>query len=998
MSKRIVLSVGLFVHIFLMAAMVHAAEPTPPNWIWTAAEGKSNEKAFFRRAFDSGIANAGGVRSVILWGTCDNEMTVYLNGQQVARSTTWQQPVRVDVKKSIVPGRNVLAVACQNDDSTAAGLILRLSVILDTGRRVDLISDESWHFSADAPNGWQGKNFDDAAWKAAHVIGKLGVEPWGNFPGADGKPPQATPAEQLTVLPGFKAELLYSVPKETEDSWVCMTTDSKGRLIASGQDGPLFRITPGKDAASTKVERLNVPIGHAQGLLWAFDSLYVTVNGRGIGGHGSGFYRLRDTKGNDQFDEVTLLKAFKDHGGRMAGGEHGPHAIRLGPDNKLYVIAGNFTGLPDGVAANSPHHGFQEDQLLPRNPDGNGFATGLMAPGGWICRTDADGKNWEVFCAGFRNPYDMDFNLDGELFVFDADMEWDTGTPWYRPTRVNLATSGAEFGWRYGTGKWPDFYADSLGAVANVGLGSPTGVGFGTGAKFPAKYQRAIYLNDWAYGRMYAMHMTPVGAGYKATFEPFVFGKPFSVTDLVINKDGAMYVTIGGRGTQSGLYRITYVGNESTAPVGAVQDSAAAEARAIRHKLESFHGKQDPTAVSFAWDYLNSTDRYLRYAARIAIEWQDVAQWQERALAERRPTALINAMVALSRVGDKSLQSKVLERLDQLTPKTLSEEQTLESLRALSLCFIRMGKPDENTAAEIVSRLDPLFPAQSNFVNRELCQMLTYLESPTVVGKAMTLLSNARTQEDQLHYAFVLRNASKGWTLDQRKAYFSWLNLASQKYNGGASFKNFLKKIREDAILTLSADEKTTLADVISGAANVQVVKETKPRQFVQNWQMQDLLPEIDKATKGRSFERGQAVFEAVQCAQCHRFNTQGGSTGPDLTGVGNRFSPADVLESILLPSKVISDQYRATEFITKDHDVVVGTVESEDGEKIVVRTHPLSPETVPVMKSNVTIRRPSAVSMMPEGLVDVLSKDEILDLIAYLRSAGDAKDKAFGR
>ena len=85
---------------------------------------------------------------------------------------------------------------------------------------------------------------------------------------------------------------------------------------------------------------------------------------------------------------------------------------------------------------------------------------------------------------------------------------------------------------------------------------------FGYGAKFPAKYQRALYCMDWAYGKLYAVHVVPDGAGYRATFEPFVEGKAWDGTDVVVNRDGAMYVTIGGRGTQSGLYRVIYTGKE----------------------------------------------------------------------------------------------------------------------------------------------------------------------------------------------------------------------------------------------------------------------------------------------------------------------------------------------------------------------------------------------------------------------------------------------------
>ena len=125
--------------------------------------------------------------------------------------------------------------------------------------------------------------------------------------------PQATPADQLKLLPGFKAELLHTVPADTQGSWVNLALDGKGRLIASHErfqlgekPGTLFRITPpplGGDAKDTKVERLNVPIGSAHGLLHAFGSLYVMVND----GNRSGLYRLRDTNDDDQYDYTCIV-------------------------------------------------------------------------------------------------------------------------------------------------------------------------------------------------------------------------------------------------------------------------------------------------------------------------------------------------------------------------------------------------------------------------------------------------------------------------------------------------------------------------------------------------------------------------------------------------------------------------------------------------------------------------------------------------------------------
>src|SRR5262245_23370463 len=222
-------------------------------------------------------------------------------------------------------------------------------------------------------------------------------------------------------------------------------------------------------------------------------------------------------------------------------------------------------------------------------------------------------------------------------------MEWDFNTPWYRPTRVCFAASGVDFGWRNGAGKWPPYYADSLPAAVNVGPGSPTGVTFGYGAKFPAKYQDALFINDWSYGKLYAVHLEPDGAGYKGTYEEFVTGTPLPLTDMVVRpQDGALYFAIGGRSTQSGLYRVTYVGKESTGESHPAD--AGATARATRRKLEAFHGKKDATAVDTAWPYLGNEDRYLRYAARVAIEHQDSAGWKQKALTEKDPQAAIQAL------------------------------------------------------------------------------------------------------------------------------------------------------------------------------------------------------------------------------------------------------------------------------------------------------------------------------------------------------------------
>ena len=378
--------------------------------------------------------------------------------------------------------------------------------------------------------------------------------------------------------------------------------------------------------------------------------------------------------------------------------------------------------------------------------DGSGFMTGEKAPGGCIYRVSPDGKDWQLFSMGYRNPFDMAFNSDGELFTYDSDMEWDVNMPWYRPTRVLHVTSGSEFGYRNGSSKWPPYYIDSLPPVVNVGPGSPTGVTFGYGARFPEKYQRALYLCDWSYGKLYALDLKPKGASYTGELEEFVSGTPLALTDIVVNPhDGAMYFAVGGRNTQSGLYRVTYASHAPVAAAGPPQNAAAATARDLRHKLEAFHGKKDEKAVLTAWPYLGHSDRFIRWAARLAIEAQDVASWREKALNEQStPEASLNALLALARVSagdpahrpkdakppDQALRRRIFGALDRIPWEILGHAERVDLLRVYQVVLNRFGPLDQTGADRLARWFNSYYPSRSRELNSELAQLLVYLQAP----------------------------------------------------------------------------------------------------------------------------------------------------------------------------------------------------------------------------------------------------------------------------
>jgi putative heme-binding domain-containing protein len=1019
-----------------------------PQWVWLGDKPADGQTVYFRKEF----VVRGGLTAARLLAACDDRMTVYLDGKEVVAGDRWDRPVFKDLTADMSTeknpraggGRHVLAVKGYNRSGTA-GLLVRLEIEPGSGEPAVVVSDASWRVSDKEVPGWQGLAFDDKAWAAATAVAKLGDKPWAKLNEVSLaaltrlREPAATPAESLKIAKGFKAELLYSVPKDREGSWVNLCVDPKGRLIVSDQYGGMFRVTPppvGGAPGETRVEKIPAAIGEAQGLLWAFDSLYVVVN-KGAK-YDSGLYRVRSSNHDDVLDEVTLLRKLN------GGGEHGPHAVVLAPDGQsLYIICGNNTKLTDLAGSRVPRI-WGEDHILPRMPDGRGFMRGVLAPGGCVYKVDPDGREWELVCNGFRNPFDMAFNRHGDLFTFDADMEWDFNTPWYRPTRVCLVASGGEFGWRNGAGKWPPYYPDSLPAVLDIGPGSPTGVTFGYGARFPARYQEALFICDWSYGKLYAVHLTPDGSAYRGEAEEFLAGTPLPLTDVAVNPaDGAMYFAIGGRKTKSGLYRVTYVGGDSTAPatphpgpppqggrgpipsplVGEGQGGGA-ELRAVRHRLEALHGRRDPAAVGAAWPYLGHPDRYIRFAARVAVEHQAPAAWRDRALAEADPAAAVTALLALVRVSaadpfhrpppnppptgggglgggspDPELRSRVLAALARLDWDRLSEAQRLDLLRVYEVLFNRFGRPGEPERQQVIDRLDPHYPAGGRFVNAELCHLLVFLEAPGVVAKTLRLLADAPTQEEQIEYARALRVLKAGWLSEQRMEYFVWLRKAAG-YKGGASFGGFLRNIRDDAVATLTKEEMEILKPLLEtkppAAATTAVVIS---RPFVKSWTVAELAPRVEKGLTGRDFDRGRRLFGEASCFACHRFDSDGGAQGPDLTVAAGRFSARDLLESIIEPSKEISDQYAAVTITTADGRVVTGRIVNLAGDSVSVLTNLTDPNGITrVDRKLVESVEVSKVSMMPAGLLDTFTEDEVLDLVAYLLSRGDRASPLFRR
>lgn len=824
----------------------------------------------------------------------------------------------------------------------------------------------------------------------------------------------------ISLREGFDAELLYEVPT-TQGSWVSMAFDPKGRLIVSDQDDKgAFRVTlPNRDAA-IKVESLpgfpyepidwgKRKVGGALGLLYAFDSLYLS-NMRG-------FYRIRDTDGDDRFDEFTLLKKLN------PGYEHSAHSILPTADGKgLYLVSGNFTRVPEGATSLQPRV-WQEDSLLPSMPDPMGHAVGLGAPGGWICRISPDGKDWKMVASGFRNAVDLALNREGELFTYDSDMEFDVGCPWYRPTRINHVTSGAEFGWRAGSGVWLDYFADSNGSVLDMGPGSPTAMSFGYTSNFPAEFQDKLFVCDWTFGTIFTVDMKESGSSYTGTKSEFLHGSPLNIAAMRFGPDGAMYFLTGGRTTASRLYRIRHTGERGTLAPKASSGEASAQ-RDLRHSLEDLHSSGlGADAVEKAWPHLADADRNIRYAARIAIECQDPALWREKVFAETNPRAIIYAGIALCRHGDKSQSGRLLDKLGEVPFDRIETEDQLALLRAYSLCFTRMGRPTTEGTAAIIAKLDAHFPTKYDKVNAELCRVLSYLDSPTLVRKTLDLMKATRAETvdydkemlarheyggailkmmantpntRNIHYAYCLRRVRSGWTIEDRKYYFGWLNGVLEN-DGGKSFSGYIRAIRKDAISMLETKDVEALTGLLADYPAFDLSKLPRPKGPAGAWTVESAMKHFEADLRGRDFDNGKRMFSAGMCIACHRIGGEGGHTGPDLGSLGNRFSIRDILVAITEPSASISEQYMASNVKLKDGRTLSGRLILHTAREVGVASNPFDlNQLTKAPADQVEKIEFSQTSIMPPGMISAMNRDELMDLMAYLLSGGNPNHEAF--
>lgn len=378
----------------------------------------------------------------------------------------------------------------------------------------------------------------------------------------------------------------------------------------------------------------------------------------------------------------------------------------------------------------------------------------------------------------------------------------------------------------------------------------------------------------------------------------------------------------------------------------------------------------------------------------------------------------------------------MLGTLTEIDYVSLNTGQQVDLVRAIELTLSRMGKPGTGAQKKVRDYLASHYPAEPDVLNQLLSKTLVYVGDPGVVPKTLALLESpkgenasvmANTATDaadlilrnpqygmdiaetlknmppaqSTYYGTVLSEATNGWTPELRERYFKWFYKAFS-YKAGRSYIGFIEKARQAALAHVSKNKfelynQMSGDSLLSSSGNDLVSNAVQPKGPRKNWSEGDIEPLLADGLKNRDFERGRNMFLATNCITCHSMRGEGQNIGPDLTQVGTRFSPADILRAIIDPSEVISDQYNSTVFTLKDGSSVVGRLIGEEGDTYKISQNPYAPDVIrTIPKDQVTGTKMSTVSLMPPGSINRLGPDEVKDLLAYLIAGADPDNPIF--
>lgn len=704
--------------------------------------------------------------------------------------------------------------------------------------------------------------------------------------------------------------------------------------------------------------------------------------------------------------------------------------LLFGPDGHLYVSTRWFIGrFPNAATATKadgepekiivcetvgkyPHNGVGGLAIDPVNPDWLAFGFGenlgadytfvgsdgtKLSGGGeggstYLCKTD--GSKLTRQSTGHWNAFGMAFDLKGNLFSTDNDPN---ATP---PNRLLHVIPGADFGYEYRYGRsgrhplvcWHGENPGTLGMIGALGEAASGLVSHGPGKLLSA---------SWTDNRVDFHELSPNGESFAATREPFLSGPDdFRPVHFAYSADGRyLYFTdwvklsypVHGHGR---IWRVEFKQSVSLKPLPrreAPTEPSSSDALAAlgsddpyaRTKAMHALSKRPEVLTEFAWKSESSGLSRAHYAVAL-----------KRSEAESR-TDIIPALlddpdsevrfVGIKWIADESLHQYELELKNVLNRPDLSRRDLFAIVAALAKIngdskkefspddtLLRLAL-DETKSSSLRAMALASVAANHPSLTVATLESLSQSDSPNVKLEAIRSLAVHADEKK----AAVLAKVAANKSLDS--------NLRADAIAGMASVANnhsdLLNALSSDADAIVAEEAKRTLA----AAGFVKRHVEVKPKaDHIEAWielLKREAIGEPDPVVGRRLFFHSKLAT----CYKCHAMHGRGSSVGPDLTSIRNQtnVSSAWLLKHIVNPNAEMAPYYRPQVLITNDGEVLTGLVVGQEGQQQVYVAADGS--TFSVDKEDVEERRELQTSIMPSGLLDEMTVDEIQHLIAYL-------------
>lgn len=746
----------------------------------------------------------------------------------------------------------------------------------------------------------------------------------------------------------------------------------------------------------------------AEGFRWGMnlaagpgESIYLT--------HRNGVVRLEGPDGQGRSPSRKNLVMMETAGDYPHNGLGG---LAFGPDGWMYLGTGENLGLPYVI----------------RGSDGSRIARNAGA-GGVVVRCRIDGSHLELVATGFWNAFGLGFDGRGRLFLVDNDPD---SRP---PCRLLQVIPDGNYGFQFRHGRdglsplisWNGELPGTLGMVAGTGE-APSSVLDAARTRFPATYGGSILVTATWDHQVEVFRPVPVGASFRSGREVLVEGDAsFRPVSLAAAPDGSVVFTDWVKPDYSvhGSGRLWHLFAKHPSPKNpeSLPDPNGMERSRIELEslgpAEGFQrwmaaaGAADPFVRSTAVSRLSEVDLQrldaewtaaapkvrtsLLLAARksLARESPDptrTASWIRRGLGDEDPQVRTAALVWASEDDVRSVLDEVRRVLEGVTPTPRLAELQPVALRMLLGTHSVGGSTHETGREEIQTIAAPQLPQATTeservsrmrdqkaprFLREESVRDLAGTLDPAAIG-ALQALARDPAEPADLRCEAIL--SLRGTHRDSVTALLPLLR--DSKETVATEMARSLQPWLESPGIRAALEQAVASGRPGVRTAALQTLGKPESRpSTAEEWMRVLEGPPGDPEEGDRRFRSPESG-----CSRCHRVLNRGGNLGPDLSVVSRGSNRERLLRSLLEPSRDIAPQFAEHRIETREGDVYSGRLVSEEpGGTVTLLTGVGQQVRIP---GRLVVRNdPSAVSLMPEGLLGAMSVDDVRNLVAYLES-----------